>query len=146
MVDRVHQDEDKVCWHVTYSDFDEEDLEAAQLAEVLLYHPLMDHAGDVAVPRQDSFVWFARNNLPVLGKVLAVDPTISRQVSVQLYQPAAGSKNVVTARYVPVSNGDGQPEVMQLTVQQVVLGVDVLTKGGYLRTNDRRRLQTFLKS
>ena len=81
----------------------------------------MDHAGDVAVPRQDSFVWFARNNLPVLGKVLAVDPTISRQVSVQSYQSATGSKNVVTARYVSILNEDGQSEVIQLTVQQVVL-------------------------
>ena len=144
-VDRVHQDENEICWHVTYSDFDEEDLEAAQLAQVLLYHPLVDHAGDIQVPDLESFVWFARNNMPVIGKVVAVDATLPRPISVLLYQPESGSKGVVGARFVPATNEEGDKTMLQLTPQQVVMQVSSLTTRGYLRAADRRRLAAFLE-
>ena len=144
-VDNVHQDEDQLCWHVTYSDFDEEDLEAAQLAEVLLYHPLVDHASDILVPEVGTFVWFARDNMPVLGKVTAVDATLRRPISVRLYQPESGSKNVTTARFVPAVNEDGADTILQLTPQQVVMGVESLTARGYLNAVDRRRLAMVLE-
>ena len=143
-MDQVHQDEAELCWHVTYSDFDEEDLEAAQLAEVVLYHPLVDHAGDLDVPEPDSYVWFARENMPVMGRVVAVDATLPRPITVHLYNPTGGAKGVVSARYVPASNDEGRPELIQLTIQQVVMRVKSLTKGGYLPATDRHRLRSFL--
>ena len=51
-VDQVHQDESVLCWHVTYSDFDGEDLEAAQLAKILIYHPLVDSTGDLSASQR----------------------------------------------------------------------------------------------
>ena len=130
---------------MTYSDFDEEDLEAAQLAQVLLYHPLVDHAGDINVPEVESFVWFARNNMPVIGKVVAVDATLPRPISVLLYQPESGSKGVIGARFVPATNEDGDTTMLQLTPQQVVMRVRSLSAKGYLKAADRRRLAAFLK-
>ena len=145
-VDQVHQDEDSLCWHVTYSDFDEEDLEAEQLAAVILYHPLVDHAGDVQVPEVNTLVWFAKDNMPVLGKVVAVDATLPRPLSVQLMRPSGGTKHITAARFSPAQDEDGHPIMVQLTVQQVVLKVQSLTKGGYLQAQDRRRFAKFLKT
>ena len=82
--------------------------------------------------------------MPVLGKVVAVDPTLPRPVTVNLYHPAGKAKGVVSARFIPALDDEGRPELMQLTVQQVVMGVKALTKGGYLQAADKRRLRQFL--
>ena len=69
---------------------------------------------------------------------------LSRPVTVHLYLPAGGVKNIASARFVPARNEEGKPELMQLTIQQVVMKVDSLTKGGCLYAVDKRRLKTFL--
>ena len=68
-------DEGENLWHVTYRDFDEEDLNLEQLAKTLIYHPGLASAGEVTLPEVDTMVWFAQNQRPQLGKVEAVDPT-----------------------------------------------------------------------
>ena len=97
-IDNAHQDEDKLCWHVTYSDFDEEDLEAA----VVLYHPLLDHAGGFEVPEPGYYVWFAKDNLPVLDRVVSVDVTLPRPLVVKLHKPVRDSTTVVNEEGNPI--------------------------------------------
>ena len=97
------------------------------------------------MPEVESFVWFARNNMPVIGKVVVVDPTLPRPITVLLYQPESGSKGVIGARFVPATNEDGETTSLQLTPQQVVMQVSSLTTKGYLRASDKRRLSAFLE-
>ena len=82
-------------------------------------------------------MWFARNNMSVLDKVVAVDATLRRPISVQLYQPESGSKKVTNDRFIPAADEDGVMTILHLTPQQVVLKVESLTAGGYLRASDR---------
>ena len=145
-VDQVHQDEETPCWHVTYTDFDEEDLEAEQLAGTLIYHPLVDAAGDMVVPEVGQMVWFARNNVPVMGKVTVVDATLPRPVSVHLWAPRLGTNNLVKTVFQPQMDENGQPLVVRLTVSQVVLTMDKLTEAGRMKISDQRRLARFLRS
>ena len=49
---------------MTYSDFDEEDLDIL-LAAALVYHPLLDTSGDLAVPEPGEFVRRIRHGLDV---------------------------------------------------------------------------------
>ena len=145
-VDQVHQDEDTTCWHVTYTDFDEEDLDAEQLAEVIIYHPLVDASGDLEVPKVGQMVWFAQNNVPVMGQVTAVDATTPRPITVQVWVPKRGTGNILKATFQPKVEDDGHSTVVRLTVPQVVLTVDKLTPGSRLSTADQQRLSRFLRS
>ena len=61
----------------------------------------MGHVGDLHIPAVESFVWFTKDNVSVMGKVLSVDVTLSRPVTVHLFQPARGSRNVVMAKFRP---------------------------------------------
>ena len=46
-VDWVDADEGETLWHVTYMDFDEEQLTLEELSQVISYHPLMDATSDL---------------------------------------------------------------------------------------------------
>ena len=116
------------------------------MAKILIYHPLVDSTGDLLVPVIGDLVWFSHDNLPVMGKVLAVDTTLPRTIMVQLLTPTKGSTRVVDAVFTPTVDDQNQPVVMQLTVQQVVMTVSDLTPGGRLRAADKRRLNEFLRS
>ena len=103
-------------------------------------------SSDISVPAVDTYVWFARNNMPVLGRVVEVDATLPRPLSVQLMTPEKGQTQVASARFRPAVDNEGQPLMVQLTVQQVVMQVESLTNAGFLRSSDRRRFNAFINS
>ena len=141
-VDQTSADEGESVWRVTYSDFDSEEVDKQGLASILIYHPLLDAHSDIQVPEVESLVWFSKDQQPQLGRVLEVDPSSPRPLSVRLYVPLTPNTDLVGARYMPaVDPENDQPIIQRLTMPQVVLRLDKdLTKRGYLQASDRRRL------
>ena len=140
-------DEDVTHYHVEYSDFDSEDLDREQLAQFVVYHPLLDMAENLDVPPVGSFVWFAHNQEPRLGRVQAVDPSASRPLAVQVYVPHANSGQLSRTSFMSARDEEtGNPVVMRLTLFQVRLRFEGLTARGYLSAKDRRRLERNLSS
>ena len=86
-VTEVDDDDGERIWHVVYSDFDEEDLNRGELAKVLFYHPGMGVAEEVTIPAVGTWVWFAWDQQPCLGRVEAVDPSVPRPLQVRCYVP-----------------------------------------------------------
>ena len=122
IVDQTYKDEKDSVWKVTYSDFDSEEVDRQKLASLLAFHPLLDTLADISVPEVDSFVWFSEDQQPRLGKVLEVDPSVSRPITVHLYSPQAGAKDITRARFHPTTDPEtNQPMLKQLTVPQVIL-------------------------
>ena len=145
-VDRVARDEDRTLWHVTYSDFDEEELTKDQLATHLAYHPVLDIGGDLQVPNIGDFVWFSEERQPRLGQVLAVDTTLPRPVTVEVWVPETGAGDITRARFVQAFDDEQSAVVTQLTIHQIKLRLGALTSGGRLTATDRCRLDGCLRS
>ena len=73
-------------WHVVYTDEDSEDMGLQQLAGALVWHPSLSGAEEVVLPAPGSFVWFALEQRPCLGKVVSVDASSPRQLTVRLFE------------------------------------------------------------
>ena len=145
-VDEVDTDEGEALWHVTYQDFDEEQLTLQELTQVIRYHPLLNTSGDLQVPAVGEFVWYARNQQPRLGQVVSVDPTVSRPIVVEIFEPQSNASSLTRARFRRATDEDtGDSVVDQLTLHQIQLRVSGLTPRGLLRPQDRRRLQRCLE-
>ena len=128
-------------WKVTYSDFDSEEIDKQKLASMIVFHPLLDTSSDFEVPAVDSFVWFSEDQLPRLGKVIEIDPSVSRPITVHLYSPHPGAPDIARARFQPALDQDtNQPILQQLTLAQVILRVPELTSRGFLPPADRKSL------
>ena len=140
-VDDTSADEGESIWRITYSDFDSEEVDRQGLAAILAYHPLLEADGDLPIPEVDTFVWFSVDQSPRLGKVVEVDPSSVRPITVHLYTPRKGAADITRAKFVAVSEGeDNQPVVKRLTLPQVILRVPRLTPKGYLTAKDRSLL------
>ena len=85
---------------------DSEDLTRAELAILLVYHPLLNTEGDLDVPEIGSFVWFSQNSKPRLGKVMSLDPSVSRPVVLQVYEPRKSAAPLPRARFRPAMHAD----------------------------------------
>ena len=90
----MDDDDGERIWHVVYNDFDEEDLNRGQLAESLLYHPGLSTAEEVVLPEVGSYVWFAWEQQPWIGRVMVVDPTVPRPIQVRCYTPVKGLEDL----------------------------------------------------
>ena len=146
-VDWVDSDEGETLWHVSYKDFDEEQMTMEEMSQVIAYHPLMDATSDLQVPASGSFVWFAVNQQPRLGRVVSVDPTLSRPIVVEVFEPQANAVSLPRARFVLSQDPDTQePRISNITLYQVILRFESLTQRGYLSAADRRKLQDCLAS
>ena len=146
-VDELEVDEGTKLWHVTYEDFDGEDLNRRELAAALLFHPLLNTEGDLQVPALDSLVWFSQDSQPRLGKVMEIDPTVSRPLTLHIYEPMKHSGGLHLARFRPCLEKDSQgPLVARITLHQVMLQLAGLTKTGCMQAADRLRLQKVLKA
>ena len=141
-VDELQDDEGTQLWHVTYQDFDGEDLTRAELTAVLAYHPLLNTEGDLEPPELGSFVWFSQSGHPRLGMVTTIDPTVSRPVIVQLHEPKKGSSPLYAARFrAATQEGNDEPQLARITLHQIMLKVKTLSARGYLTAADRNRLR-----
>ena len=144
-VDKTYQDEDEPLWHVTYSDFDGEDMTKSELAKCLVYHPALQQDYKAEELKVGTFVWFSEEQQPRLGEVVSVDASSPRPITVKLYEPQANAVSLPRARFVKAREADSDAtKVTQITMHQVVLRLQHLTVRGYLQAADRRRLQRCL--
>ena len=144
-VDQACKDEGDSVWRVTYSDFDSEEVDRQTLAKMLAYHPLLDTTFDLEVPAVGTFVWFSEDQNPRLGKVVEVDPSTSRPLTVQVFLPQAGAGDITRARFFPATDTEtGKATLQQLTLPQVILRFPSLTVRGFLSAKDRRALASRL--
>ena len=144
-VTAVDADEGETLWQVVYEDFDSDQLSRRDLAASLVYHPLLNTSGDLKTPEVGSMVWFSQEQMPVLGKVLSVDPSTPRPVVVQVCEPQTNVQRIQLARFRPsVGSEMGEPTLAKLTLHQILLRFKQLTSKGYLPIEDRRRLMKCL--
>ena len=140
-VDQVVDDEGTAVWNITWSDFDSEEVDRQQLAQLLCYHPYLDTECDIRVPEVDSFVWYSDRQRPQLGRVCEVDPTSPRPVVVQLFAPHPGAADITRARFsLTTDRQTHEPILRRLTLPQIILRFSSLTARGHLSTKDRTRL------
>lgn len=90
------------------------------LAAILVHHPLLDSHSDIKVPEVGSLIWFSHEQQSQLGKVLEVDPTGARPLSVRLFSPKSKGRRYVDSRFEPaVQPGTtDQPVIQRLTIQK----------------------------
>lgn len=132
---------------MSYKDFDEEQLTLEELSQVITYHPLMDATSDLQVPTPGTFVWFVVRQHPRLGRVVSIDPTISRPIVVEVFEPQANAVSLPHAKFALTTDLEThEPKVNQITLHQVILRFENLTRQGYLTAADRRKLLKCLES
>ena len=145
-VDGVSQDENQVLWHVTYSDFDGEDLTKQELAKCLTYHPALQGNQQMSGPAIGSFVWYSEDQQPRLGQVVAVDRTSPRPITVQIFQPQANAVSLPRARFrLARETESGEAKATNITRHQIMLQFRNLTARVYLSASDKRKLQNSLQ-
>ena len=145
-VDWVDTDEGETLWHVTYQDFDEEQMTLGELTQAIYYHPLLNPTSDLEVPEVGHFVWYAVNQQPRLGKVTAVDPTVSRPVVVEVFEPQANASSLPQARFRRATDIDtGYPQLDNITLHQIQMGFPTLSPRGLLYPRDRKKLSKCLE-
>ena len=145
-IDWVDTDEGETLWHVTYQDFDEEQLTREELSQVISCHPLLHTTGDLKIPTVGEFVWYAVKQQPRLGQVMAVDPTVPRPVIVEVFEPQENAESLARARFRRARDAEsGDPMTENITLHQIQLTISSLTTRGFLSQKDRRRLQRCLE-
>ena len=92
--------------YFTIDPTDEEELDLGEVLDVIVYHPELDAAkrglDSPPLSTEGSFVLYASNYQPRVGKVLEVHPTMTKSVVVQVWkpkQPRRGLPDLVNARY-----------------------------------------------
>ena len=146
-VDDVVQDEKTVLWHVSYTDFDGEEMDLQQLASHIHSHPLLDSSADLETPELNSMVWYSEQGRPAIGRVIHIDPTVARPLMVQRYREVGQSTFLHKARFEEVpADESGEPNVARITLHQVRMAMKSLTKTGRLIGSDQHRLRKLLVS
>ena len=135
---------------MVHEDFDGEDLSREELIDTLVCHPALDSSAGVELPEIGSFVWHSVNQAPRLDKVSEMDPTLSRPVTVMIYDPQPSSADLTVTRFEPRRTEESSREVSgihdQLFLSQVRFGFQSLTAGGFLRKQGKTRLKKCLSS
>ena len=129
-------DEGQTFFHVTYDDFDQQDLDLEELLDSVVYHPELDTINDAVVPtlpEVDTVVLFAADQEPRLGRVMEIQPQSQKPVVIQLLKPHRGSRNLTSAKYIAALS-DGLPDSRALTPMQIRLTGLSLNEAGYLTT------------
>lgn len=133
-------------WNISYTDFDGEDMAKQQLAQHILNHPLLDMREELEAPDVGTLVWFSEKGRPALGRVVQVDPTVTRPLVVHKYR-SIGNGTLMKQRFEEIPPGDsGEPNLAHITLYQVRMSVKSLTKGGRLRGVDQQLLNRLLHS
>ena len=133
---------------MVFDDFDAEELSANELYDATYYHPLLDASSDLPLPEIDDFVWYSFDRLPRLGRVVSLDPTTARPVTVRVHVPKAGARDLPGATYKPRPQQDDDRDQSgcfdHLHLTQIRFGFRSLTKGGRLPSSAVKRLRSCL--
>ena len=148
-VDDITVDEGQTYFHVTFEDFDEQELDLGEVLDSVVFHPEMEVSEDaltaVNLPDLDSVILFPSNYKPCLGRVVEIQPHAVRPVVVQLLRPSRMSKDFVSAKFVPAAP-DGEVERRALTIPQVRIRDLVVSEAGYLDSRSRKKVGKLLAS
>ena len=66
-----------------------------QLSSLLVWHPALTGVEEVVAPDVGSFIWFAAEQKPRLGKVESVDMSAARQITVSIFEPQGRHEELV---------------------------------------------------
>ena len=146
-VDDIYQDDKTTLWHVSYSDFDGEDMDKQQLADSMVGHPLLDAKVDADAPEIGTLVWYSETNKPALGRVVQIDPTVARPVVVHKMGQKGTETSLLKARFEDLYHEDPrEPLLAHITLHQIRMTMKSLTSGGRLRGSDQHKLRRLLCS
>ena len=134
-------DEGDHLWNVVYSNCDSEDVTKEQLAKMLVWHPALTDAEEVVIPEVGTFVWFAADQLPCLGKVVATDASSARPITVRVYEPQGRHSDLPKDCFKPAVDPEDEeaPVVRQIAVHEVMLRFPELSVRGFMSAKVRRR-------
>ena len=143
----ISTDEGKTFYKIDYEDFDQEELDAGELWNAVIYHPKLDtdHYHYKQLPQIRDIVLFTSEQRARLGEVTAVDPADRRPVTVALLKPDSKAKSLATARYIRGLE-DGQEISVQLLPMQIRTSSLQLREDGHLTADSQRTLTKLLKS
>ena len=123
----AEEDEGAVFFRVSYADFDEEELDYGEVVDAVIYHPELDAAQTglrtPQLPREGTFVLFAADYEPRVGKVMELHPAQRKPIVVQMWrprQPPRGRADLSTAQYA-TRDAEDNPDRRSLTLAQVRL-------------------------
>ena len=125
IIDDISTDEGQVFFHVSYDDFDEEELDLGEVIDAVIYHPELDVArhglSSPVLPTEGSFLLYAADYQPRVGRVLEVHPTINKSVVVQVWrpkQPRNGVADIANARYKTLDSEEN-PDRQSISPAQI---------------------------
>ena len=141
----VSNDEGEVYYQIDYDDCDQEELDAGQLWDSVIYHPRMDEAKDTMphIPEVGHFVLFALEQKPRIGKVMSIDVDAQKPISIHLWKPNKDCKSLDQARFRPSMSESG-PDLMIIHSSQVRLTALSLTDEGYFSKASRGQVKRLL--
>ena len=142
----VSTDEGKTYYKVDYEDFDQDELDAGELWDAVIYHPKLDadHYHYKQLPQTKDIVLFTSGQGARLGEVTAIDPADRRPITIALLKPDSKAASLVTARYARGLE-DGQDISMQLLPLQIRTSSLKLREDGHLTADSQRTLSQILK-
>ena len=87
-------------------------------------------------------VWFTLDQLPCLGKVVSVDASSPRPLTVRLHEARGRNRDFVFDSFMPAVDpeSEGDPLVKQIAVHEVIMRFPELTVRGFMSAAVRRRL------
>ena len=113
---------------------------------MLVWHPALTGAEEVVAPEVGSFIWFAAEQQPRLGKVESVDVSAARQITVRIFEPQGRHEELVRDCFKPAVDVDDNeaPMVRQVAVHEVMIRFPELTPRGFMSAKVRRRFSKAL--
>ena len=142
----VQADEGDTLYQIEFDDCDQEELDAGQVWDAVIYHPRMDDNQDALKehPKIGTFVLFSQNQYPRVGKVTAVDSNARKPITVQLWKPNKNCRSIALGKFRPSMNIDSTDLVM-LQGAQVRLQDLELDEEGYFTKSSKNRVRKMLK-
>ena len=141
-------DEEQRYFHVTFGDFDEQELDLGEVWESVYYHPELDKDEEELsapeFPKVGSMILFAAQQRPRIGKVVEIQPNALRSVVVHMWKHYRASKDFVSAKFKPAES-EGEPDQRAITVTQVKMPGIVMTDSNYMAARSRKQASKILK-
>ena len=143
----VTVDEGETYYQIDYDDCDQEELDAGQLWDSVIYHPRMDDAKGTLpeIPEVGHFIVFALDKKPRLGQVMSINTETIKPISIHLWKPNKHCKSLEQARFRPSTSESG-PDLMIIHPSQVRLSAVELTAEGYLSSDSKKRVRNLLRN
>ena len=142
----ITTDEGETLYQVEYDDCDQEQLDAGQLWDAVVYHPRMDDITEPATlfPEIGHFILFALDQLPRIGRVTAVDMDALKPVTIHLWKPNKRRPSLEQAHFKP-SNTESGPDLMAIHGSQIKITGLELNDSGHLTGPSKRKVRKLLK-